>query len=165
MENLTISSADCPAVGSEAWLQMQNIPYRECVGRLANLSRNTRPDISNAVLQVERYMHNPGMVHWQAVKRILRYLALDPDKSLILAPCGHIAPRLFKQTTVTDIQGTLKFHGMTDADWGGERDTAKSTSGYCFFRGNALIAWSSKTQTTTATSTTYAEYIATMRDA
>jgi hypothetical protein len=160
MDTITISSADCPQIGSFEWFEMQNIPYRECVGRLANLSRNTRPDISNAVLQVERYMHNPGFAHWKAVKRILRYLANDPDKALVLAPFVDATPRIYEQTSSTTIQGQLKFYGLTDADWGGDKETAKSTSGYCFFLGGALISWSSKTQTTTATSTTYAEYIA-----
>ena len=34
-------------------------PYRELVGSLLWLSKNTRPDISNAVRAVARYMHAP----------------------------------------------------------------------------------------------------------
>ena len=60
----------------------------------------------------------------------------------------------------TSIHGPLRFHGYSDADWGGELETSKSTSGYGFFLGNTLVSWQSKTQPTTATSTTYAEYIA-----
>jgi hypothetical protein len=60
----------------------------------------------------------------------------------------------------TEIQGLLKYRGNADADWGGDKDNAKSTSGSCFFLGKALVSWSAKTQTTTATSSTYAEYIA-----
>jgi hypothetical protein len=63
IETLTISNKDCPEVGSDEWHLMQQIPYRECVGRLTNLSRTTRPDISYAVLQSNRYLHNPGLKH------------------------------------------------------------------------------------------------------
>ncbi|KAE8692870.1 Detected protein of unknown function [Hibiscus syriacus] len=34
----------------------------------------SRPDIAHAVRTVSRYMNNPGKVHWEAVKWILRYL-------------------------------------------------------------------------------------------
>jgi hypothetical protein len=54
----------------------------------------------------------------------------------------------------------LKLSGNVDADWGGNHDSFKSTSGYCFYLGSSLISWSSKAQSTTATSSTYAEYIA-----
>ena len=54
MESLTVSSADCPAVGSPEWHSMESIPYRELIGRLTNLSRTTRPDISYSVGQLNR---------------------------------------------------------------------------------------------------------------
>jgi hypothetical protein len=108
METLTISNKDCPEVGSDEWHLMQQIPYRECVGRLTNLSRTTRPDISYAVLQSNRYLHNPGLKHWQFVKRILRYLAKDPTKALTLSPLGHNSASLYSSMSKTEIQGLLK---------------------------------------------------------
>lgn len=144
MEALTISTSDCPTIGSNEWHDMQRTPYRECVGKLTYLSRITRPDISFAVSVVNRFLHNPGHRHWNAVKRILRYLK----------------GTLHYELTLTPLQASSSYYGYTDADWGGNADNAKSTSGYAFFLGNALISWSSKAQTTTATSSTYAEYIA-----
>jgi histone deacetylase 1/2 len=47
--------------------------YRSVVGGLQYLTL-TRPDISFAVNKVCQYLHAPTVVHWSAVKRIMRYL-------------------------------------------------------------------------------------------
>lgn len=47
--------------------------YRSIVGALQYLTI-TRPDISYAVNQVSQFLHAPTDDHYQAVKRILRYL-------------------------------------------------------------------------------------------
>jgi hypothetical protein len=48
--------------------------------------------------------------------------------------------------------------GYTDADWAGDPETRRSTSGYIFNIGSGAISWSSKRQPTVATSTCEAEY-------
>ncbi|RYA58300.1 hypothetical protein DD598_30995, partial [Enterobacter cloacae complex sp. 2DZ2F16B1] len=48
--------------------------YQTVVGCLIYVC-NTRPDIQFAVSQVSRFMHSLGSKHWQAVKRIFRYLS------------------------------------------------------------------------------------------
>jgi hypothetical protein len=50
-----------------------------------------------------------------------------------------------------------------DADYGGCRDTRRSTSGYVFLMAGAPVTWSSKRQTTVALSTVEAEYVAMSR--
>ena len=58
------------------------------------------------------------------------------------------------------VEGLSKqLYGVLDADWAGDRDKARSTSGYCFFLGNSLLSWSSKLQATVSSSSTMAEYI------
>ena len=56
--------------------------------------------------------------------------------------------------------GGLFLHGYADADWEGSPVDRKSTSGYCFSLGSAMISWSSRKQGSIAQSTTKAEYIA-----
>ena len=48
----------------------------------------------------------------------------------------------------------------TDADWGGDLDQLKSTSGYAFLLNDCTISWSSKKQSCIALSTMEAEYVA-----
>ena len=50
----------------------QNL-YRSLVGSLMYLT-NTRPDIIFAVSKISRFMESPKRSHWEAGKRILRYV-------------------------------------------------------------------------------------------
>ena len=50
--------------------------------------------------------------------------------------------------------------GFSDADWAGDHDDRKSTSGFVFMIRGAVISWNSKKQTCVALSTAEAEYIA-----
>ncbi|GLB45567.1 putative reverse transcriptase (RNA-dependent DNA polymerase) [Lyophyllum shimeji] len=61
--------------------------------------------------------------------------------------------------------GSIKPVGYVDADYGGDFDTRRSTSGYVFMMANGPVSWSSKRQPTVALSTTEAEYMALTRGA
>ena len=81
----------------------------------------TRPDICFAVGLVSRFQSNPGPTHWKAVKRILQYLRGIADYMLCY-------------------QGRdLHLRGYSDADWAGDLDEHKSTSGYTFLPGGGAI--------------------------
>ena len=134
--SIKLSLSDCPAPGKPS----PSFPYRSVVGKLNYIAVTSRPDISNAVSEVSRYCQNPGTTHVQAVKRILRYLRGTCDYELTLQP------------------ENLILTGYCDADWAGDSDTRRSTSGYCFFLGNALIQWRCSLQHTVARSTMEAEY-------
>ena len=54
----------------------------------------------------------------------------------------------------------IKIIGYTDADWAGDIEKRKSTSGFIFLLGNGAISWGSKKQACVALSTTEAEYVA-----
>ena len=117
-------------------------PYRELVGSLMHLSITVRPDISYAVGALSRYLATPTMVHWQAAKGVLRYLAGTSDYGI-----SYGGP-------------TSDLMGFCDADYAGDTDTRRSTSGYVFLLHNGAISWQSKRQQTVAASTTEAEYMA-----
>eukprot|EP00794_Sanderia_malayensis_P020979 gene20979-biopygen15484 len=59
--------------------------------------------------------------------------------------------------------GEFKLQGYSDADWAGDINTRKSTSGYVFRLGKATISWKSKKQLVVALSSTEAEYVACVR--
>ena len=127
--------------------EMQAIPYKEAVGSLMYAMVATRADLAYPVSTVSQFMSRPGPKHWQAVKRIMRYLKGTMDMKLCLGG--------------KDI--TIK--GYCDADWGGDHDTRRSTTGYVFFIGEGAVSWNSKRQPTVALSTTEAEYMATTQSA
>ena len=115
--------------------------YQSAVGSLMYAMLGTRPDIAFAISVVSRYASNPTTQHQTAVKRVFRYLR------------GSVNLRL-------TFRGDLKFlTGYSDADWAGDRNTRRSTSGYIFNVGSGAISWSSKQQPTVALSTCEAEYI------
>ncbi|KAK6142115.1 hypothetical protein DH2020_006983 [Rehmannia glutinosa] len=114
--------------------------YRQLVGSLIYLTL-TRPDISFSVGVMSRYMQNPKKTHLEAVRRILRYMKSTLDYGI-----------LYKRG------GDCKVIGYCDADYGGDHDTRRSTTGYVFMLGSGAISWCSKRQPTVSLSTTEAEY-------
>lgn len=47
--------------------------YREAIGALNWIAVGSRPDIAFVVGQLAQYLENPGRVHWEAAKRVMRY--------------------------------------------------------------------------------------------
>ena len=54
----------------------------------------------------------------------------------------------------------LDIHGFVDAEWAGDIDQRRSTSGYVFSLFGGAVSWMSKRLSVVALSTTEAEYIA-----
>lgn len=123
--------------------EMKSVPYQEAVGSLLYAAQGTRPDISYAVNLVSRYSKDPGVQHWNAVKRIFRYL-----KGTISAKIQYLKSRDPKVT------------GFSDSDWASDIDGRKSITGFVFTKCGGAITWSTRKQQTVALSTTEAEYMA-----
>ncbi|KAH9753759.1 hypothetical protein KPL71_015193 [Citrus sinensis] len=137
-----LSSSSCPT-SQEERDYMARVPYASVVGSLMYVMVCTRPDISQAVSMVSRYMHNPGKNHWLAVKWILRYLYGTVDVGLLFKKdCGQ------------------QCVGYCDSDFAGDLDKRRSTTGYVFTLGGGPVSWRSILQSTIALSTTEAEYMA-----
>ena len=132
---------ETPKEGEE--LDTTKYPYQELVGSLLYLSVCTRPDISQAVGVLARHMSNPGKEHWQAAKGVLRYLT--STKALGITFGGGMHSEL---------------ECYCDADYAGDINTRRSTTGYVFILNGGAISWNSKLQPTVAASTVEAEYMA-----
>ena len=63
--------------------EMKKIPYASAVGSLMYAQVCTRPDIAYIIGMLGRYLSNPGMEHWKAAKRVLRYLKRTKDYMLM----------------------------------------------------------------------------------
>uniref|UniRef100_A0A2N9HJS7 Reverse transcriptase Ty1/copia-type domain-containing protein n=1 Tax=Fagus sylvatica TaxID=28930 RepID=A0A2N9HJS7_FAGSY len=62
--------------------EMIVVPYVQAVDSLIYAMMSTRLDICYAVGLVSRYQSNPGKAHWQAVKRIFRFLQMTKSMKL-----------------------------------------------------------------------------------
>ena len=100
--------------------------YRSMIGKLQYVV-HTRPDISLAVGILARFSTKPKKNQMMAVKRILRYLKGTEDYGLWYKLGGNLDLKVF-----------------TDADWAGNIDDRKSTSGGAFFLGKRLVSWTSR---------------------
>ncbi|KAL7083944.1 hypothetical protein ACP275_14G193700 [Erythranthe tilingii] len=116
--------------------------YRSMIGSLLYLT-SSRPDICYSVGVCARYQSNPKECHLSAVKRIIRYVSGTIDFGIWYS---------------MDTNTTLA--GFSDADWAGDADDRKSTTGGCFYLGNNLVSWYSKKQNSISLSTAESEYIA-----
>lgn len=117
--------------------------YQQAIGCLTYASLISRPDIAAATGTLAQHMSNPSTEHWSGVKRMLRYLKGTMNYGLCYSD-----------------NGSNQLVGFSDADWAGDLDTRRSTSGYTFYIGKALVSWSSRRQSTVARSSTEAEYVA-----
>ena len=63
--------------------QMDKLPYASIIGSVMYVMICTRPDLDHAVSITSRYMSNPGKVHWQALKWLLRYLGGTRDYGIM----------------------------------------------------------------------------------
>lgn len=102
----------------------------------------TRPDIMCAVGQLSQFLNNPSSKHLLAAKRVLRYLQGTSTYGIMYRP------------------PPLRLQGYSDADWAGDIDTRRSTTGYIVMLNNGAIAWKSRRQPTVALSTMESEYMA-----
>ncbi|GBP64177.1 Retrovirus-related Pol polyprotein from transposon TNT 1-94 [Eumeta japonica] len=118
-------------------------PYQQAIGSLLYVAQGTRPDISFAVNTLSRFNKNPTAEHWNAVKRIFRYLQGTKD---------------LKLTYTKD--GDENITGYCDADWASDVCDRKSCTGYTFLLQGGAISWRSHKQQTVALSTAEAEYMA-----
>jgi len=62
---------------------MTRVPYASAVGSLIYAMVCTRPDLSQTISMVSKYMHDPCRGHWEAVKWILRYIKGTIDIDLV----------------------------------------------------------------------------------
>jgi len=116
--------------------------YASIVGGLMFAACVTRPDIMCAVGQLSQFLNNPSSKHMSAAKRVLRYLKGTSSLGITYRP------------------PPLHLQGYSDADWAGDMDTRRSTTGYIVMLNNGAIAWKSRRQPTVALSTMESEYMA-----
>ncbi|CAI7790795.1 unnamed protein product, partial [Closterium sp. NIES-53] len=103
-------------------------PYPELVGCLIYLMTCTRPVLAYPLSLLARYVapSRHRKVHWDAAKRVLRYLCSTSGMGLVLGG----------QTRVV-------LTGHADASWVDDLTTQRSSQGYTFSLGSGSVSWRS----------------------
>ena len=100
--------------------------YQLAIKTLIYAMTQTRLDLAHSVSTLSKFSANLSKEYTGAVKGV--YCYLQGTKSLSL-------------TYRRDYK--LKLVGYTDSNWGGDKETRRSASGYVFTLAGALISWSS----------------------
>jgi hypothetical protein len=132
-----LSTSQCPKTVEETE-DMSKVPYASAVGCLMYAMVCTRPDLAYAVNVVSKYMANPGKQHWNAIKWIFRYLKGTTDYGI----------------TFVRQKSDLSVVGYVNADYAGDLDDRRLTTGYVFTLAGGPICWKSMIQSMVAMSIT-----------
>ena len=108
--------------------QMKRIPYSNIIGSIMYAMICTRPDLAHAVILTSRYMSDPGRVHWQTLKWVMRYLRGTDNYGILYR--GDSDP-------TKDV-----LMGYCDSDYASNCDSRKSQTGYVFTLYGSAITWS-----------------------
>ncbi|GAB2277235.1 hypothetical protein Dimus_039224 [Dionaea muscipula] len=141
--HFTLSKSQAPKTDAEK-VKMETVPYLNVVGSVMYSMISTRPDLSFSISLLSRFMSEPGLEHWHALKWLLRYLNCTSSVGLVYR----------KWTEKLDLVGHV------DADFAGDRDSRKSTTAYNFVLGGNCVIWKTQLQPLVALSSTEAEYVA-----
>lgn len=122
----------------------ESVKFRNIIGELLYISTGTRPDISYSVNYLSRFQSCYDESHFKYALRILKYLYATKDIKLTY--------------TKNDCADVLDC--MVDADWAGDCNDRKSTTGYAIRLFNNVVYWKSHKQSSVTKSSTFAEYVA-----
>ncbi|MBW0526413.1 hypothetical protein O181_066128 [Austropuccinia psidii MF-1] len=131
---------DCKLKSGPA-LNMDKL-YLKRIGMLLYIAQASRPDIAFDVNYLARFSMNTKKSHWEALEHLIAYVRGTRTLGILMAN-NNSSPAI---------------HCYVDASWGGEGD--QSSHGYIILHGKSPISWQSKKQSTVASSTAQAEYMA-----
>jgi hypothetical protein len=112
--------------------QMARAPYREAVGALQFVATRTRPDICVAVGLLSRWVAEPRTCHWEAAKRVLRYLRCTADLRMVMKAEGQV--KLEVRTLRRRLRCRCRSkvdQWQCDSDWRISRRTWRSVKQSC----------------------------------
>ena len=130
---------------TEEEMLKQPFNYRGLVGSLQYLVRGSRPDIANAVRELGRFMSRYNVSHYNAAKRVARYLKFTSAYGLV-----------FDGTR----QSGLDFEVYADASFARKEEGRRSITGYCSILAGAAVSFRSCKQDHITLSTCESELVA-----
>ncbi|CAI7933811.1 unnamed protein product [Closterium sp. NIES-54] len=120
-------------------------PYPELVGCLMFLMTCTLPDLAYPLSLLARYVDSGThrKVHWDAAKRVLRYLCSTSGMGLVLGGRARVV-----------------LTGHAHASWVDDLATQRSSQGYTFSLGSGSVSWRSTGSSSVLSSSCEAEIYA-----
>ena len=119
-----------------------SFPYREAVGMLMYLAVMTRPDISNIVRYLSKFVNNFHSLHVSLLQRVLCYLRGTKDIGIVFR------------------KGDNKLKAYSDSSYSDDYFTGRSTTGSLIMLNGGPLMWKSVMQLFVVMSSTHAEYAA-----
>jgi hypothetical protein len=151
--------------------------YRCGIGELIWAMITCRPEISFPVTKLSQFAAQPAAVHYDAVKRVFRYLNSTPEHGLtywrttphaylpahpppprLAAPVDHCLTH--NVADAAEKYSPTALLGYVDSDWAADIRHRRSISGIVFKMAGAAIAWKCRVQPTVSLSSTEAEFLA-----
>ena len=142
-------SPDVKLLKTDAEADSINVPYASLIGSINYCAIATRPDISYATNKCAQFTSKPSLLHWEAAKRIVKYLLESREHGI-----------LFRRDIKKAEQHIDTLVGYTDADYAGDSNDRKSTTGWIYLFNGSPISWASKKQSLVARSSMESELIA-----
>ena len=93
----------------------------------------TRPDLGFAIGRLSQYCEEPLSCHWNAVKRVYRYVKGTQNIGIVYDA---------KSGTSSEVPVT-PIVGYCDSDWAGCNDSRKPAEAYVFLLTGGAISWRS----------------------
>ena len=165
--------ATAPRDGTAEYCDLETaagFPYRSVLGALIYAYVVARPDIGYAVTTLARFSDHPAKVHYDALRRVARYLRMTKNWGLLYwrnVLLSSLPPGDFKILTpdpslpdFPQVQSSTELAGYVDAAHATDLVTRRLITGLVFMFCGGPLAYKSKIQSTVSTSSTEAEFLA-----
>ena len=120
--------------------------YRSGVGTLLYLTKHSRPDITNPVMELSKSMDGASVAQVTEMYRVIHFVLETKILGLRMVP-----------TFKDDI---WKLEALSDSDFANDKDARYSVYGYILHFCGVPVVWKSKSMKSVVLSTTEAEYVA-----
>jgi hypothetical protein len=145
--------------------------YLSIIGSVLHISQVSRPDIAFAVGVLSRHSATPGEEHMKVALDLVNYLYNTRYLSIqyrrkqrgelqIFEKCSKHRSIEERLQASVPVEHANEADMYTDADYGGDNNTRRSTSGMIVMMNGGPISWSSRLQKLCALSTAEAEIYA-----
>ena len=154
--------------------------YLSLVGSCLHIAQVSRPDIGYAIGVLSRHSQCPGHQHYEAAKNLIRYLygsrhlniayrrSMEHGNEPTVYERGSEVPaKVSAEESIesrlrasTPEEGSSQAEMYVDADYGGDKNTFRSTSGMLTIMNGGPISWASRLQKMVAQSSAESEVLA-----